>query len=250
MYAETFSVRPWLEEPAKWCRWAQQSSVNGNQGDARYNLEQFWKSLEPIKAQARTALDWSEVLTLDAQSHIFLAQIMVKEQRERMIWSAEYSAVKETAYDLMPPLKWLEWARQKAFEVGDPNLSILADQVAELGKQAEAANATGQALAKQAVTARDQAMREDNTVKEGQENRTAQLMDWDQQKIQTGNQNAAATMRRIQQKDAQSPLDRMGNPFTFQVLGLPVWAWGAVALGVVLLLVPAVPRVTFSTSSR
>lgn len=68
MYAESFNVRAWLEEPAKWLRWARQSGAAGNLDHERYNLQQFWKSLQTYKGRAKTQLDWYELMTLDASS--------------------------------------------------------------------------------------------------------------------------------------------------------------------------------------
>ena len=46
MHSARFKVRDWLEEPAKWLSWAQDSS--GNLKDQAWNLQQFWKALEPL----------------------------------------------------------------------------------------------------------------------------------------------------------------------------------------------------------
>lgn len=69
MYAEQFNAPSWLEDPAKWLWWAMQSRIAGNLQDSVYNLQQFWASLDKVKATATDAT-WPEILALDAQSHI------------------------------------------------------------------------------------------------------------------------------------------------------------------------------------
>lgn len=73
-YAEQFNAPSWLEGPAQWLWWAMQSRINGNLEDARYNLGEFWKSLEGMKRVANEAT-WPEILALDSQSHIQAANI-------------------------------------------------------------------------------------------------------------------------------------------------------------------------------
>jgi len=75
MFAETFNVRPWLEEPSKWLRWAAQSLTARKLQDARYNLQQFWNGLAAYKSRAATPLDWAELYTLDGQSKETLARL-------------------------------------------------------------------------------------------------------------------------------------------------------------------------------
>lgn len=73
-YAEQFNAPSWLEGPSQWLWWAMQSRINGNLEDARYNLSEFWKSLESLKRGA-TEATWPEILALDSQSHIQAANI-------------------------------------------------------------------------------------------------------------------------------------------------------------------------------
>lgn len=74
MYAEQFSAPSWLEEPSQLLWWAMQSRIGGNLKDALYNLNQFWTTLEPLKAGADTTT-WPEILALDSQSHLQAANI-------------------------------------------------------------------------------------------------------------------------------------------------------------------------------
>ncbi|MEI6415588.1 MAG: hypothetical protein WCP34_15195 [Pseudomonadota bacterium] len=74
MYAEQFSAPSWLEEPSQWLWWAMQSRIGGNLKDALYNLNQFWTTLDPLKAGADTST-WPEILALDSQSHLQAANI-------------------------------------------------------------------------------------------------------------------------------------------------------------------------------
>ena len=74
MYAEQFNAPSWMEEPAQWLWWAMQSRLNGDLKDSQYNLGQFWKALDGLKASATDAT-WPEILALDSQSHIQAANL-------------------------------------------------------------------------------------------------------------------------------------------------------------------------------
>lgn len=76
MYAEVFGVNAKLEEPAKWLQWAQGSLQAGKTDEAKYNLQQFWKSLEPFKAKAASYADWAGILFLDASSQSTLGNLL------------------------------------------------------------------------------------------------------------------------------------------------------------------------------
>lgn len=253
MYAETFDVRAWLEPACKWLRWAMQSIPSRKLKDARYNLQQFWKALEPFKRQAKTARDWSEILVLDSQSQWTLASLCGAEQTAIMLEMANYSAAKRTSADLMPPVKWVDWAMKKAFDYQDAGLAAAAKKVQDLGDQAEQANQRAAALARQAETADTQARTEDATIPKGQAGNTRHVTDYTAPMVTQRNQSAQKTTGGIIRQDQAPPTFPsfgIGNPFTFKLWGLPVWAWGALGVGVLLLLTPSTPRVSFSTGGQ
>jgi hypothetical protein len=73
-YADQFNAPSWLEGPAQWLWWAMQSRIAGNLTDAQYNLAQFWKALDTVKATASDAT-WPEIMALDSQSQLQSANI-------------------------------------------------------------------------------------------------------------------------------------------------------------------------------
>ncbi|HJV40001.1 MAG TPA: hypothetical protein VJ549_00500 [Geothrix sp.] len=138
MYAETFNVRAWLEDPAKWLRWAQQSLAERNLDNTRYNLQQFWASLAAYKGKASQAKDWGEVLTLDSQSQLILGNLYGADLNEllqtmsttRMVSSSVY-ALKESDYQ----------AKQKALTEGrDQALAASRDLAAQASQAYQQAN--------------------------------------------------------------------------------------------------------------
>lgn len=234
MYSETFNVRPWLEPACKWLRWAMQATQARKLEDAQYNLQQFWKSLESFKGRASTGLDWTEILVLDSQSQWALSNYYQARQHKLMEASNDYAGVKKTL-GLLAPSNWLEWASGQK----DARLEKYAAEVRELGRKAEQANQASRNLAEQAA---------DASLKAGvktQAGNMKQIADWNATKLRQENASAERIENRIRE-DANTP----PNPFTLDFFGLPVWAWGAIGLAAVLLLMPSAPRVSFSTGGR
>lgn len=149
MYAEQFSVRPWLEEPAKWLQWTayglnQQSDI----GTIGYNLQQFWNALNEAKAKAQTQQDWGEIESLDAQGQFHYKRYCMAQQSAALKRLNDYAAasgfsVGLGAYTLtggltlaFPSLadKLMGWANGK-----DPAAQALAQQAKDWGTKAVAA---------------------------------------------------------------------------------------------------------------
>lgn len=232
MYAETFDVRPWLEPAAKWLRWAMQSTQARKLDDAQYNLNQFWKSLESFKGRARTSQDWAEILTLDAQSQWAYSNYCQARQSQIMAATNDYGTAKKS-FGLLAPSNWIEWATGQ----NDPQLDRYAAQVKEYGRQAEQANATAETLAQQAADA----------------SRKAQVKTQAENTVTVTSRNAPRVKSENAAKDRvetwmRDEANKSPNPFTFELWGLPVWAWGAIAIGGILLLTPAPPVLSLATS--
>lgn len=251
MYAESFDVRPWLEPACKWLRWAMQTVQAGRLSDARYNLQQFWKALESFKAKATTSRDWSEVLLLDSQSQWTLGTLCQAEQNAVMQSMANYSAVKQTGGTLMPWVKWIDWAMQKAFDTQDQALAAAAKKVQELGAQGEQANRNARALAKQAEQADAQARAQEPGLPKSQVSNTVRVTDYTAPMITQRNTAAGKITGDILRQDREAPsFPKLPNPFSLEFWGLPVWAWGVLGLGAVLLLTPSTPSFSLSTGRR
>lgn len=225
MYAETFNVRPWLETPAKWLRWAMQSNTAGKLEDAGYNLQQFWKSLP--KSQAKSALDWAEILTLDAQSQYALANHL-GHGIQALLKAKNSGTTKLYAAWLVPFVGPALMAqgymdRQKADEV-----------IPKLTRQRQEAINTAEKLNDQAKDRYKQAK-----VTENQAKNAAHVIQKAKEKLPSSQNIEQKTSEGIDKNNpgalAEETLkDWLNKP----ILGLPAWAWGA---GVVALLI-AMPK--------
>lgn len=200
MYAETFKVRPWLEEPAKWLRWAMQSLGARNLQDTTWNLQQFWKTVEPFKGKAASSQDWGELLTLDSQSQLTLGNLYGAQASEllqsmnttKLVSSIAYS-MKEAGYKA--ELARLQSSRDRAFEAS----RTLASQAADAFRKANVTDHQAANTAKVAGGATARA--KDDAKQEGRDLATIQS----------------------------------GVPFwSMDFLGAPMWVW--IAGGVVLAL--------------
>jgi hypothetical protein len=218
MYAETFNVQAWLEPPAKWLRWAMQSQGHGNTQDARWNLQQFWKALEPAKSQAKSSQDWGDILTLDAQSQWALGNLLGSDALDLLKRANQNTLVSF----LVNPTAF--WRQAKSFLFGlkekNPDVLGLLPQLNALERDAKAAYERSKSLAAQA----EAAYRKAGTTQHQARN-TA-----------TVSGNASKRADAIARSDRRQ-LDAIATPIpTAAFLGLPMWAWGLIAVGAALLI--------------
>ncbi len=89
MHSARFKVRDWLEEPAKWLSWAQDSS--GNLKDQAWNLQQFWKALEPLKKPSLSTRQWGEVMLLDSRAQFLLGHHLLSKATQQARDAAVYA---------------------------------------------------------------------------------------------------------------------------------------------------------------
>ena len=233
MYAETFNVRPWLETPAKWLRWAMQSLQASNQTDAQYNLQQFWTALATAKTQAKTAQDWAEVLTLDAQSQWTLGNLYQAQASDVLKQINRYGAGLSLDFWLNPMTAINDYFKGQI----DPNIPPLVTKLQSLSKAASVAFAAQTQLATQAKSAAASA---------GVQSQAAATLQVGQN-AQTAAANDAKGMLR--------QAGKMAKPSTFWDLfnttygGIPLWGWlaGGVAL---LLLITTAPAAAEASALR
>jgi hypothetical protein len=214
VYAETFNVRPWLETPAKWLRWAMQSLQAGNSTDARYNLQQFWNTLATAKGQARTQQDWSEILTLDAQSQWTLGNL--------------YQA---DASDTLKKLNLVSIGGPLAPGDAVDSLKTKLAQLQQNAQTAFDAQVTLAAQAKQAAAAAGVQSQAAATLTVGK------------------NAQASAVNDRAFQNRQAANMTSNTDLFSTKFMGLPLWAWlaGGAAL---LLLVTTAPAMAEASAIR
>lgn len=154
MYAETFQVRSWLEEPAKWLRWAIQSMVPDKLQDCSYNLQQFWSAIATAKTQANDDLAWSEVLQLDSRSQQTLAGYYGITQSQKAAALQDYLINQRF---LVSPLGaaadagWVNNLLNWTAGLVDDGAKTRAAEIADLGQKAQAASTAFQSLAAQAA---------------------------------------------------------------------------------------------------
>ncbi len=220
MYAETFNVRPWLETPAKWLRWAMQSLQASNTTDARYNLQQFWTTLATAKGQAQAQQDWSEILTLDAQSQWTLGNLYQADASDVLKQINADSSVNNLMNYANPLIS-----------VSDPVMVALKSKMDGLNKSAATAFAAQVQLAAQAKAAAASA---------GVQSQAATTLHVGQN-AQTAAANDAAVMNREAQvfSTPTNPLTDLKSALTSSLLGLPLWAWLAGGAAVLLLVTTA-----------
>lgn len=231
MYAETFQVRPWLETPAKWLRWAIQSMSPDKLSDCSYNLGQFWAALAQAKTQATDDLSWSEILQLDSRSQQTLAGYYTILQQGKATALQEYLINQRF---LVSPLGaaadvgWINKVLTWTAGLADPSAKSMAAEIADLGVKAQGAAAQFQALANQAAARRASA-----GSAPGQTGYTA-----------GASQSTGALVRTMTNQTSQqsgdaanpaSPLKQIEDWMLGSWFGVPRWAW--VAGGTVLLLI-------------
>lgn len=223
MYAETFNVRPWLETPAKWLRWAMQSNTAGKLEDAGYNLQQFWKSLP--KSQAKSAMDWAEILTLDAQSQLALASHL-GHGISALLAAKNSGAAKLYAGWLVPFVGASIMAqgymdRKKADEV----IPKLTRQRQEALDKAEKLNEQAKDRYKQSKITENQAKNAAHVIQKAKE-KLPSSQNIEQKTSQDITANNPGTLLN------ETVKDYLNTP----ILGFPAWAWGAGAVALLLLI--------------
>lgn len=189
MYAEEFNAPTWLEEQAGWLWWAMQSRINGNLQDAQYNLQQFWGSLNSLKASADAAT-WPEILALDSASHIQAANVTS-------------AIINQMEQDISTTSAWIGLLGWQGIDAKAAVARLQDQRTAEL---AMAANLAEQA--RTATAARVAAVAE-------------------------GRLSQDAAERAQENRDIESII--RSNSTLFQS-GVPVWAYGLAALGLLLVL--------------
>ncbi|HEX9082949.1 MAG TPA: hypothetical protein VF768_11765 [Holophagaceae bacterium] len=223
MYAETFNVRPWLEEPAKWLRWAMQSLGARNLTDVRYNLQQFWTTLAGVKGKASSQQDWSEILTMDAQSQWTLGRLYESEASD-VLKQINTAAQLRNLTMFTDPIS----AASALFGVQDPVLSGLQKTLDGYNKAAKAAYDQQVSLAAQAASAAAAA----GVQSQAQATLTVG------QNAQRGAGNTASFVDAQASSMVKPPnlLDELKNTLSTPLLGVPMWAWFAGGLALVLLI--------------
>ncbi|HEU4951706.1 MAG TPA: hypothetical protein VFT46_07125 [Holophagaceae bacterium] len=223
MYAEQFSVRPWLEEPAKWLQWvAYGLNQQADLGTVSYNLQQFWNALNAAKAQAKTQQDWGEVETLDGLGQFHFKRYCTAMQSAALKRLNDYAsasgfAVGVGAYALtggltlaFPSLadKLMGWANGM-----DATAQALAQQAQDWGSKAQAAaDASAQLAAKAAADLRAAGAPAGQATNLQTVARSAQV--------------GASTTNTWAKGQAQNIL---GDPNPLDFFGIPWWVWAAAA---------------------
>lgn len=226
MYAETFKVRDWLEEPAKWLRWAMQSNSQRNLTDARYNLGKFWSSLATKKAEAKDQRDWSEILTLDAQSQWALGVLYEADASDLLKSLNNYRTARNLAIYASPIV-----ALSALNSANDPGAEAYRSRLEQLQQSSTKAFEAQARLAEQAVQAAAAA---------GVESQAGNTLVLAKNSITRSRDDAAFNRRQLENmakppnawEDLKKELER-------PLLGVPLWAWVAGSVGLLLLLTTA-----------
>lgn len=208
MYAEYFSVGPWLENPAQFLQW----SVYGNNQrasivDVKASLSKFWNALAALKAQASTPTQWADILSLDGRSQWEYGRLL-----DRVI-NNDLGTVNALA-GMDPMTTVLHY------------LGMDGNPLSALQAARDQAYAASKSLAAQSVDAAKQA-----GVDAGQAGRMVQVAQTSQKTaaVNTGVENNLYNGSFFQMKD-------LGDAIKMPVLGVPLWVWlaGGVALLVLL----------------
>ena len=249
MYAETFNVGSWLEPQAKWLRWALQTTTPGKLKDADYNLKQFWKALEDAKKQARTALQWAEVMTLDAQSQWCLGNYYGWLISDGLSTQNDGNAAQYLALLIPyvgPALAARGYLTKEEAAAAQPQLIQKKNEAYKLAESinAQAVKAYEQAKAQAATAAQKDALNQ-NQAKNGS------VVFPNSIKAQTGaDASAIATQQRIDTSLKKSALDTMKDIASMQFLNMPLWVWAAGAVTLILLLPKPTPTIQLGGSRQ
>lgn len=235
MYAETFNVRPWLETPAKWLRWAMQSLTARNLTDTQYNLQQFWTSLTPAKAQAKTAQDWSEVLTLDAQSQWTLGNLYQAQASDVLKKVNAYTAATGGGLFQNP----VEFLTDK-LGITTPQLTQYRQEIQDDTNKAAIAFKAQVQLADQAKAAAASA---------GVASQAAATLTVGKNAAASAPNDAASMTQQFTTMAQRSSMSDLLGLLNTSILGLPAWAWiaGGAAL---LLLITTAPAAAEASAIR
>lgn len=219
MYAAYFGVRSWLEEPAKWLQWALASVGTKKLPEGKWNLTQFWKSLEGFKAQAKSPQEWHEILTLDARSQLILARYAQAKQSELLQAMSQRAGMASLMW-WVPTRIWDWLTNQK-----DAQIVAWGREAKQLAQVAEQATAKAQELGKQAAKAAAQAK-----VPADPARRIVKV-------ATVGTQDAALdaeTVKRIT-KNTERPMTA-GDVLAELLGSIPWWGWAAAGLALALVL--------------
>lgn len=245
-YAERFKVRTWLETPAKWLSWAIDSTAKPQ--DMSYNLQQFWKSLEPIKAAKLDAQRWGEVLLLDSRSQSTLGYLYLIQAAQKARAAAVYSVdagwgkafVLATtglgAAALLPKVR-------EFMAKNDPGLSAYKASVKTLHDQAQAAFTKAAQMADQSKKALDsvgadptQAQRAGTMAQSGQ--------------VQTTNAGGQVAAWIDDTAAKAGPSLDLPKLAAMPIAGVPLWVWAAGGLALALALTAGPTVVSLNRARR
>lgn len=265
MYAETFKVPAALETPAKWARWAQQALSVKKLQDAEFNLQQFWKAIQPFKAQASTPAQWAPVLTLDSFSQFVLAGLQQARQIETLgLLNTHISARNLGPKILVPGIsiwsdfnknvdKALDGAINWAYSL-DPYVKQLQAKLQQYKQGAAAAMSASQKLAQQAADAERRAK---TSAPGSVASNLVSLTTTGPAQVQGFNSLTTATQGRITQTQtpgqAAGVLLNEGAKAAGGILGsIPWWVWaaGGLVLAVLLTKGTGAPAVVISEMRR
>ncbi|WP_257303407.1 hypothetical protein [Geothrix campi] len=232
-YAETFNVQEWLEDDAKWLRWAMQSLTARNLEDVRYNLQQFWASLADAKLEASTPQDWGDILTLDSQSQWTLGNLYQNDQSDLLKQLNDMML----ARNLVAPS--LGSVVVMAAQYFNAETSGIRSQIQSLGTSAGAAFEAQKNLASQA-----QAAYRDAKTTTNQAGNSAAVAKT------AASGNAGNTAFNLRQASAiEKPVSLM-DFLKGDLFGLPTWAWLAGTAAIALLVLTGPTVVMANTAYR
>lgn len=226
MYAETFNVREWLEEPAKWLRWAMQSNSQWKSEDARYNLQKFWATLAAKKTAAQNQRDWSEILTLDAQSQWALGTLYEHDASDLLKDLNNYRTARNVSIYASPII-----AMTALNSDSDPGAAAYKSKLEQLQQNSTKAFQAQAQLAEQAVQAASAA---------GVTSQAGNTLSLAKNAVTRSRDDAAFNVRQADSMAAPpNPWEDIKKQLQVPWMGVPIWAWAAGAFGLLLLLTTA-----------
>jgi hypothetical protein len=245
-YAERFKVRAWLETPAKWLSWAIDSTAKPQ--DMAYNLQQFWKALEPIKSAKLNTQQWGEVLLLDSRSQSTLGYLYLIQAAQKARDAAVYSVdagwgkafVLATsglgAAALLPKVREFLARNDAGLTAYKASVKTLHDQAqAAFNRAAQMAEQSRQALASSGADA-TQAQRAGTMAQSG--------------KVQALN-SAGQTVTWIDDTAAKAgPGLDLPKLAAMPIAGVPLWVWAAGGLALALVLTTGPTVVSLNRARR